>query len=165
MLLWFGHGCSGYRMHWEHECSCGLRMDAPVIGCTRNTSVIRVWAWMPWLSDALRTRTLLWFLVVIACTENANVIMVFWHGCSGYRMHGCSGYRMHSCTRNTNVMVWAGGLRSSGCFWPTVRYYPHPPPQPPKAKLRTLAKQGTEITPLAFTSNSGFIAGLPSHGF
>ena len=26
--LWFGHGCSGHRMLWEHERDYGLGMDA-----------------------------------------------------------------------------------------------------------------------------------------
>ena len=69
-LLWFGHGCSGYRMLLEHERYYGLGMDALVIVCSWNTNVIMVWAWMLWLSYALGTRTLLWF----------------GHGCSGYRM-------------------------------------------------------------------------------
>ena len=142
-LLWFEHGCSGYRTHseheryyglgmdalatcyrmlWEHERYYGLRMDALVIGCTRNTSVIMVWAWMLWLSDALRTRTLLWFWAWMLC-----------------------GYRMHSEHER-----YYGLGRGSGCFGPTVRYYPHPhPPNPPEAKLRNPAKQGTEISPLA----------------
>ena len=29
-LLWFGHGCSGYRMFWEHERHYGLGMGALV---------------------------------------------------------------------------------------------------------------------------------------
>ena len=69
-LLWFGHGCSGYRMLLEHERYYGLGMDARVIVCSWNTNVIMVWAWMLWLSYALGTRTLLWF----------------GHGCSGERM-------------------------------------------------------------------------------
>ena len=128
-------------------------MDALVIGATRHMNVIRVWAWMLWLSDALRTRTLLWF----------------GHGCSGYRMRSeherYYGMSMDAlvigCTpRNTNViMAWAEGLRGSGCLRPTVRYYPPiPPPQPPKAKLRNQAKQGTEIPPLAKTSTVTRIA-------
>ena len=99
-LLWFALGCSGYRMHSERERYYGSGMDALVIGCTRNTKVVMVWAWMLLLSDALGTRTLLWF----------------GHGCSGYRMHSeherCYGLGMDAlvigCTRNTNVvMVWA----------------------------------------------------------
>ena len=40
--LWFGHGCSGHRMLWEHERDYGLGMDALVM-------------------YALGTRTGLWF--------------------------------------------------------------------------------------------------------
>ena len=39
-------GCSGERVHSEDERYYGLGMDAVVIGCTRNKTVIRVWAWM-----------------------------------------------------------------------------------------------------------------------
>ena len=82
-----------YRMLWEHERYCGLRMDALDIGCTRNTNAIMVWAWMLWLSDAVGTR----------------MLSSFGHGSSGYLLpyalgtrtllwftHGCSGYWMHS---------------------------------------------------------------------
>ena len=47
-LLWFGHGCSGYRMLLERERYYGLGMDARVIVCSWNTNVIMVWAWMLW---------------------------------------------------------------------------------------------------------------------
>ena len=70
MLLWSGHGCSGYRMLSNHECYYGLGMDALVTICSRTTNVIMVWAWVLWLPYALEPRTLLWF----------------GHGCSGYRM-------------------------------------------------------------------------------
>ena len=40
--LWFGHGCSGHRMLWEHERDYGLGK-------------------MVWSSYALGTRTRLWF--------------------------------------------------------------------------------------------------------
>ena len=105
-ILWFEHGSSGYRMHWEHESYCGLGMHALVIVCSGNTRVIMVWAWMLSGPYALGTRTLFWF------------------------GHGCSGYRMHS---------------------EHERYYPPPPTPPPNAKLRNLAKQGTEIPPVAET--------------
>ena len=112
-LLWFGPGCSGERMHSEHERYCGLGMDAlvsictrktnvisPGLGmdalvgvCTQKTNVITVWAWILWFSDALGTRTSLWF----------------GHGCSGYWMYW-ERERHYSlgmdalvsvCTRNT----------------------------------------------------------------
>ena len=38
-FLWFGHGCSGYRMLREHERYYGLGMGALVTGCIRNTNV------------------------------------------------------------------------------------------------------------------------------
>ena len=73
-------------MHSEDERYHGLGMDplvimdALVVVRTQKTSVIMVSAWIPWLSDALGTRTLLWFgmdALVIGCTRNANVIMVW----------------------------------------------------------------------------------------
>ena len=115
-LLWFGHECSGYRMLWEHEWYYGLGMDALVIGCTGNTNVIVVYAWMLWLSDALGTRKLLWF---------------------------------------GQKVSWALGVL--GQHYATTPI----PPQPPKAKLRNPAKQGTEIPPLAKTSAKDH---LPEHG-
>ena len=67
---WFGHGCSGQRMLWEHERNYGLGMDALVSVCSGNTNGIMVWAWMHLSGYALGTRTELWF----------------GHGCSGRRM-------------------------------------------------------------------------------
>ena len=76
-LWWFTHGCSGYRMHSEHESYYGFGMDAVFIGCsgnanvimvlgmdalvircTGNTNVIVVYAWMLWVSDAFGTPVL-----------------------------------------------------------------------------------------------------------
>ena len=100
MLLWFGHGCSGYRMLLEHERYYGLGMDALVIVCSWNTNVIMVWAGMLGLSCALGTRTVLWL----------------GHGCTRYRMlleheryYGLGmDVRVIVCSWNTNViMVWA----------------------------------------------------------
>ena len=100
MVLWFGHGCSGERMLLEHERNYGLGMDALVIGCSRITNVIVVWAWMLWSPYALGTRTELWF----------------GHGCSGEwmlleheRNYGLGMDALVSgCSRITNViMVWA----------------------------------------------------------
>ena len=68
--VWFGHGCSGQRMLFEHERDYGFAMDALVIVCSGNTNGSMVWAWMLWSSYALGTRTGLWF----------------GHGCSGQRM-------------------------------------------------------------------------------
>ena len=68
--VWFGHGCSGQRMLFEHERDYGFGMDALVIVCSGNTNGIMVWAWMLWSLYALGTRTGLWF----------------GHGCSGQRM-------------------------------------------------------------------------------
>ena len=42
-ILWYGHGCPGFRMHSDDERYHGLGY---------------VWAWIVWLSDALGTRTL-----------------------------------------------------------------------------------------------------------
>ena len=105
-LLWFGHGCFGQRMLSEHERYYGLRLDALVSACSRNTNVIMVWAWMLWSACALGTRVLLWFE----------------HGCFGQRMlseheryYGLSMDALVSvCSRNTNViMVWAWMLWSA----------------------------------------------------
>ena len=46
--LWFAHGCFGQRMLSEHQRYYGLRMDALVSVCSRNTNVIMVCAWMLW---------------------------------------------------------------------------------------------------------------------
>ena len=85
-LSWFGHGCSGNRMLWEHqryqalgmgdrmlweqERYHGLGRGALATVCSWNTNVIMLWAWMLWQPCALGTRTL-------SC---------FGHGCSGNRM-------------------------------------------------------------------------------
>ena len=47
-LLWFGHGCTSNHMLSKRERYYGLGMDALVTVCSRNTSVILVWAWMYW---------------------------------------------------------------------------------------------------------------------
>ena len=60
-LLWFGHGCSRYRMLSKHERYYGLGMDALVIVCSRKANVIMVWASMLSSAHALQTRTTLWF--------------------------------------------------------------------------------------------------------
>ena len=85
--LWFGHGCSGHRMLWEHERDYGLGMDALVSVCSWNTNEIMVWAWMLWSAYALATRTRLWF------------------------GHGCPGQRM--LLEHNEIMVWAWMLWSS----------------------------------------------------
>ena len=69
--LWFGHGCSGHRMLWEHERNHVLGMDALFTVCSWNTNGIVVWAWMLWSPYALGTRSLVWF----------------GYGCSRDRMH------------------------------------------------------------------------------
>ena len=143
MSLWLGHGCFGQRMLSEHVHYYGLRMDALVSVCSRNTNVIMVCAWMLWSAYALGTRTLLWFehgCLVSVCSRNTNVIMVCaWMLWSAYALgtrmlfwftHGCFGQRMLSeheryyglsmdalvsvCSRNTHViMVWAWMLWSA----------------------------------------------------
>ena len=57
----FGHGCSGHRRLWEHERDYALGMDALVIVSSGDTNEILLWAWMLWSSQALGTRTRLWF--------------------------------------------------------------------------------------------------------
>ena len=160
--LWFGHGCSGHRMLWEHERDYGWGMDALVIVGSGNTNEIMVWAWMLWSSYALGTRTRLWFghgcsghrmlweherdyglgmdALVIVCSGNTNEIMVWaWMLWSSYALgtrtrlwfgHGCSGHRrlweheqdyglgmdalVIAGSGNTNeIMVWAWMLWSS----------------------------------------------------
>ena len=108
--LWFGHGCSGQRMLWEHERDYGFGM-------------------MLWSAYALGTRTGLWFghgcsgqrmflgherdyglgmdaALVSVCSGHTNEIMVWaWMLWSSYALgtrtrlwfgHGCSGQRMFS---------------------------------------------------------------------
>ena len=113
-LSWFGHGCSGHRMLFEHEryhglgmdalvtvCSCknecyhGLGMDALVIVCSWSTDVIMVWARMLWSSYALGARTLFWF----------------GHGCSGHRML-LEHERYHGLGTDALLTVYALGTRT-----------------------------------------------------
>ena len=68
--VWFGHGCSGHCMLFQHERKYGLGMDALVSVCSSNTNGSMVWAWMLWSAYALPTRTEL----------------LFGHRCSGHRM-------------------------------------------------------------------------------
>ena len=108
----------------EHERYYGLRMDALVSVCSRNTNVIMVCAWMPWSAYALGTRMLSWFghgcfgqrmhsaheryyglgmdALVSVCSWNMNMVWA-WMPWSAYALrtrtllwfgHGCSGYRM-----------------------------------------------------------------------
>ena len=51
--IWFGHGCFGQCMLWEHERYYGLGMDALVSVCSGNMNVILFWAWMLWSAYAL----------------------------------------------------------------------------------------------------------------
>ena len=107
---------TGYRMHWEHKrYYCGLRMDALVIGCTRN-----------WGMDAL----------VIGCTRNTNIIMV-------WGMHalviGCTG-NTYVIMVWAEVLRASGSFRPTACYYP-----PPPPPPPPQHKAQKPARQGTEI--------------------
>ena len=136
-LLWFGHGCSGYRMLLEHERYYGLGMDARVIVCSWNTNVIMFGhgcSGERMLLEHERYYGLGMDARVIVCSWNTNVIMVWaWMLGLSYALgtrtllwfgHGYSGYRMlleHEryydlgmdarvivCSWNTNViMVWA----------------------------------------------------------
>ena len=46
--LWFGHGCSGQRMLWEHERDYSLGIDALVSVCSGNTNgVMGECPWSP----------------------------------------------------------------------------------------------------------------------
>ena len=96
-LLWFGHGCSGDCMFLEHERYYSLGMDARIIVCFWNTSVIKG-------MDAL----------VSKCSWNMNIIMV-WAGCSGHRMlleqERYSALGMHvwsSYALGTRALFWLG---------------------------------------------------------
>ena len=60
MGLWFGHGCSGKRIH-EKTDGLWFGHDAVVIVSSGKTNGIMVWAWMFWSTYALGTRTELWF--------------------------------------------------------------------------------------------------------
>ena len=88
-LLWFGHGCSRHRVHW-------------------NTNFIMVRAWMLSSSSALeheRYYGLGTDAFVIECTGTRTLL---WFG------HGCFHHRVHS---NTNVsMLWAWMLSSSSAL-------------------------------------------------
>ena len=97
--LWFGHGCSGYRIHsttnrlmwFGHGCS-GYRTPS-------NTNRMMVWAWMLWLSHSVEHKQnygLVMNALVIALIQPQTEL---WFG------HGCSGYRSHSTTNR--IMVWA----------------------------------------------------------
>ena len=116
-LLWFGHGCFGQCMFWEHErydnlgmeallsvCSgntnvrySGLGLDALVSVCSRNICVIVVWAWMLWSAYALGAFASSWF----------------GHGGFGQRMlsehtryHGSSmDASVSACSRDTNDIM------------------------------------------------------------
>ena len=117
--LCFGHGCSGHRMHLEHERNYASGMDAAVSVCSWNTNGIMLWAWMIWSSHALGTR----------------MEVCFGHGCSGHRMHlehernyalGMDA-AVSVCSWNTNGislwawMIWsshARGTRTEVCFGP-----------------------------------------------
>ena len=99
-LLWFGHGCTGYRVLVDHKRHYGLDMDALVTVCSWTRNVILVWAWMHWSPCARGPRTFLWF----------------GHGCTGHRV--LVDHKRHyglgmdalvtvcSWTRNV-IMVWA----------------------------------------------------------
>ena len=103
-LLWFGHGCSGYRLLSEHERYHGLGMGALCMlseheryyglgmgalcivcsECSRDTNIITVWAWMrhSMLSEHERYYGLgmgALFIVcsVIVCSRNTISIMVW----------------------------------------------------------------------------------------
>ena len=105
--LWFGHGCSGHRMLWEHERDYGLGMDALVIVCSGNTNEIMVWHGcsghrMRWEHE--RDYGLGMDARVIVCVGNTNEIMVWaWMLWSSYALgtrtglwfgHGSSFRRM-----------------------------------------------------------------------
>ena len=110
-LLWFGHGCSGHRVFWEHERYYGLGMDALVTVCSGNTNVIMVWAWMLWSPYVLGARTVLWF----------------GHGCSGHRMfwehERYCGLGMDALV-TTRTLLWFGhGCSGHRMLWEHERYY------------------------------------------
>ena len=99
-------------MHSEDERYHSLGMDplvikdALVVVRTQKTNVIMVSAWIQWLSDALGTRTSLWF----------------GPGCSGYWMYSEREIRntryyglgmdalVNVCIRNTNIIVVLGWM-------------------------------------------------------
>ena len=174
MSLRLGHGCFGQRMLSEHERYYGLRMDALVSVCSRNTNVIMVWAWMLWSAYALGTRMLLWFergCFGQRMLSEHNVIMVWaWMLWSAYALgtrtllwfgHGCFGQRMLSehecyyglsvdalvsvCSRNT-MLLWFG----HGCFGQRMlseheRYY--------GCYIRRVAAKAQTYTPQIQKSN------------
>ena len=92
---WFRHGCFGQRMLSEHERYYGLRMDALVSVCSRNTNVIMVCGHgcfgQPMLSEHER-------------------YMVCGHGCFGQRM-----LREREC----HCGLFVDALVSVLCSWNT----------------------------------------------
>ena len=102
-LSWFGHGCSGNRMLWEHERYHALGMGALATVCSGNTNVIMLWAWAHWQPCALGTRTLSWF------GHGRIGNRVLWEH---ERYHGLGMDALATvCSRNTNViMLWAWAL-------------------------------------------------------
>ena len=85
--LWFGHGCSGQRMLFEHD-------------------EIVVSAWMLWSSYALGTRTELWF------GHGCSGHRMLWEHERDYGL-GMDAL-VTVCSGNTNgIMVWAWMLLSA----------------------------------------------------
>ena len=106
---WFGHGCSGQRMLFQHERNYGLGIDALVTVCSSNTIGIMVWAWMLWSPYALGTRTELWFAWACFAASRSTWIRAF-EG-FGSQAHGVRGF----------VGSWGSRVRRAaevrGCRW------------------------------------------------
>ena len=124
MLLWFGHGCSGSRMHSEHKRYYRLGMNALVTVCSGNTNVIILWFEHGCSGYRMHSEHELY--CGLGMDESTNAIMV-WAWMLWDRMlwehKRYYGSRMDALvigrTRNTSVIILA------------------PPPPPPKQSSET----------------------------
>ena len=101
--LWFGHGCSGHRMLFQHDRNYGLGVDALVTLCSRNTNGIMVWACFA-ASRSARIRAFEGF------GSQAHGVRGFvgsW-GSRVRRAAGVRGCRWFACSRVHGFAVFAG---------------------------------------------------------
>ena len=117
--LWFGQGCTGYRMLLEHERNSGLGVDALLTALSSTRTELCFGHGCPPIVALARTRTLLWFAQGLAtvCSWNTNGIMVWawmhsWSQSLEHKHQQNSGLGMDAlvtvCAWNTNgTMVWA----------------------------------------------------------
>ena len=145
--VWFGHGCSGQRMLFQHERNYGLGMDALVTVCSSNTNGIMAWAWMLWSPYALGTRTELWFAWACFAASWIRAFEGF-----GSQAHGVRGF-VGSWGSRVRRAAGVHGCRSfagSRCSW--VR------------RVRGFASSRTRVRGFAGSRARGF-AGSQVRGF